>query len=143
MNFEAAIRSCLNQYLGFTGRAARSEFWYFVLFNILMSIASSIVDWVLSAILGFGFVGFLVSLALLLPGIAVSIRRLHDIGKPGWWLLAMVPGLMLIFLAPVLGGLMVLGGAGLLLFFYVKPGTAGPNAYGPDPLAATPVAGVV
>ena len=134
MNFEAAIRSCLNQYLGFTGRACRSEFWYFVLFNLLLSLGSSLVDWLLRAMIGVGFLSLLVSLALLAPGIAVSIRRLHDVGRPGWWLLAMVPGLLLTFVLPLLGGLLVLGGAALLLFFYVKPGTAGPNAYGPDPL---------
>lgn len=134
MGFEAAVRSCLNQYLGFTGRAARSEFWFFVLFNLLVSIGAAIMDIVLRAILGLGFVGVLTSLALLLPGIAVSIRRLHDLGKPGWWLLSMVPGLLLIGLVPVPGALLVLAGAGLLLFFYLKPGTQGPNAYGPDPL---------
>ena len=115
MNFTEAIQSGFNQYVTFSGRAARSEYWFWVLFSVLANIAAGIVD----AILGLGLVGALVSLALLLPGLAVSARRLHDIDRTGWWMLI---------------ALTVIGIIVLLIWACMK-GTTGPNRYGADPLA--------
>ncbi len=76
MNFGQAISTCLSKYVTFSGRASRPEFWWFFLFQILISIAASWFGDVVSSLVG---------LALLLPAIAVGTRRLHDIGRSGWW----------------------------------------------------------
>ncbi len=113
------------KYATFSGRARRAEYWYFVLFNV-------IAQFVLAFIIGFviGFAGGsmdtinllcnLVSLAFVIPGLAVCIRRLHDIGKSGWW--------VLIVLIPIIGAI-------ILLIFAVQEGNRGANQYGPDPKA--------
>ncbi len=116
MNFVQAITSGFNNYVGFSGRATRSEYWYWTLFVIVASVVAGIID----ALLGLGFIGAIVSLALFLPGIAVSMRRLHDIDRTGWWLLIAFTGI----------GLIV-----LLVFDCIK-GTTGSNRFGPDPLGA-------
>jgi uncharacterized membrane protein YhaH (DUF805 family) len=75
MGFIEAVKTCLQKYATFSGRASRAEFWWFVLFTVIASIAGSMFGEVVNG---------LVSLALLLPSIAVGARRLHDIGKTGW-----------------------------------------------------------
>jgi uncharacterized membrane protein YhaH (DUF805 family) len=89
MNFGQAISTCFSKYATFSGRAARPEFWWFFLFQVLVSIGASLFGDIISG---------LVSLALLLPALAVGARRLHDIGKSGWWQLIMltVIGLLLL-----------------------------------------------
>jgi uncharacterized membrane protein YhaH (DUF805 family) len=89
MTFGQAIQSCLRNYATFSGRASRSELWWFFLFQILVSVAANM--------LGQTF-GSLVNLALLLPALAVGARRLHDIGKSGWWQLLMLTGIGLLLL---------------------------------------------
>ncbi len=81
MNFGQAISTCLSKYATFTGRASRPEFWWFFLFQLLVSIAASMLGDVANG---------LVNLALLLPALAVGARRLHDIGRSGWWQLIML-----------------------------------------------------
>ena len=121
MNFTQAISSGFNNYVNFTGRAARSEFWYWTLFAILASIAGELIDLALfSSSSTFTPVQTLVNLALFLPGLAVSVRRLHDLDRTGWWLL-------LIF--TVIGMI-------VLLVWDCMRGTVGPNRFGPDPLAS-------
>ena len=118
----------LKKYTVFTGRARRKEYWFFVLFNIIISVALAIVDYVTgtyNSTMGMGLLGGLYTLAVLLPAIAVSIRRLHDTGRSGWWLL--------IALVPVVGGI-------VLLVFMVLDSQPGDNAYGPSPKADQPVA---
>lgn len=91
MDFAQAIKSCLSQYAGFTGRASRSEFWWFFLFQIVVVVVTGFVSQLVSSV---------VSLALLLPALAVGARRLHDIGRSGWWQLLSLTGigfLVLIF----------------------------------------------
>jgi uncharacterized membrane protein YhaH (DUF805 family) len=122
MGFTDAIKTGFQKYIGFSGRAARSEYWYWVLFVILVQIVAWLIDMTL-----FGFnttgvnpIGALASLALLLPGLAVSIRRLHDIDRVGWWIfLALIP----------------IVGAIVLIYWACLRGTVGENRFGPDPLA--------
>jgi uncharacterized membrane protein YhaH (DUF805 family) len=114
MDFVEAIRSGFRNYATFSGRAARSEFWYWALFASLLSAAANIID----SVLFIGLVGPLVSLLLLLPGVAVSVRRLHDLERSGWWLLLTLTGIGII----------------LLLIWDCMRGTPGPNRFGPDPL---------
>jgi uncharacterized membrane protein YhaH (DUF805 family) len=122
MNFTQAISSGFNNYVNFTGRAARSEFWYWALFAALASLAGELIDLALFTSSTFTPVQTLVNLALFLPGLAVSVRRLHDLDRTGWWLL-------LIF--TVIGII-------VLLVWDCMRGTVGPNRFGPDPLAASP-----
>ncbi len=83
MTFQESIKTCFNKYADFSGRATRSEFWWFVLFILLVSMALSILSQVLT---------LLFSLAILLPSISVSTRRLHDTRRSGWWqLIGLVP----------------------------------------------------
>ncbi|MCL1495798.1 MAG: DUF805 domain-containing protein [Pseudanabaena sp. Salubria-1] len=85
----------LRKYKDFDGRSKRNEYWYFVLFNFLITLVLGIIDGVLRLTLpgsGFGLLGGLYSLAILVPAVAAGIRRLHDTGRSGWWLLiAFVP----------------------------------------------------
>lgn len=115
MDFMTAVKTCLNKYVDFNGRAARSEYWWFVLFNVAVAVVFSIIG----GIIHFSFLGNLAGLALLLPALAVAVRRLHDLDKPWVWIL--------IGLIPILGGL-------YLLYLFVQPGTPGPNQFGEDPL---------
>jgi uncharacterized membrane protein YhaH (DUF805 family) len=114
VGFVDAIKFGFNNYATFSGRAARSEYWYWTLFTIIASVVAEIID----SVLGLGLVGFIVSLALLLPSIAVAVRRLHDIDRTGWWLLIAFTGVGII----------------LLIVWDCIQGTTGPNRFGPDPL---------
>lgn len=117
MSFMDAVKAVLTNYVGFSGRARRSEFWYFFLFNVIVSIVASVID----RVIGMSIVGLLVSLALLLPGLAVAIRRLHDTGRSGWW--------VLIALIPIVGAI-------ILIVFCVQDSQPGQNPYGPNPKGA-------
>ena len=111
----------LKNYAVFKGRAQRQEYWYFFLFNIIISIALSMLDSALGnpgAGEGAGMIGTVYSLAILIPSIAVGVRRLHDTGRTGWW--------MLIGLIPLVGVL-------VLLYFFVQDSQPEANEYGPNP----------
>ncbi len=84
MNFGQAVSSCLSQYATFAGRASRSEFWWFSLFQLLALVAAAAINEKLYIVVGLG---------LLLPIIAVGTRRLHDIGRSGWWQLLELTGI--------------------------------------------------
>lgn len=114
MSFSESIRTCLNKYATFSGRARRSEYWWFTLFTALVGLATWLTDYAL----GTSFINLATSLALLLPGIAVLVRRLHDTGRSAWWLL--------LYLVPIAGPIAI-------LVFSVFDSTRGPNAYGPSP----------
>ncbi len=115
MTFTEAIGSCFRQYAGFAGRACRSEYWFFALFGILVNLGARM----------FGIAGHMTwvapiaGLVLLLPHLAVSVRRLHDIDRSGWWLL--------IILIPLVGTI-------VLIVWHCTPGTAGRNRFGSNPL---------
>jgi uncharacterized membrane protein YhaH (DUF805 family) len=117
MSFGQAISSGFSNYVNFSDRACRSEYWFWILFIIVAEIVTSIIDFAI----GLGVVTALFGLATVLPNIAVVIRRLHDLDRTGWW----------IFL-----GLIPLIGAIILLIWFCTRGTDGPNRFGPDPLAA-------
>ena len=112
---EAAVRNGFENYVNFEGRAARRQFWMWVIFAVGVGIVASIIDGILGLT---NVVGALTSLALLLPGLAYGARRLHDIGKSGWYLLA---GLI-----PVLGWI-------YLIYLYAQPGEMQTNAWGTAP----------
>jgi len=78
MTFIDSIKTCFSKYALFTGRACRSEFWWFMLFTVLINCAAAQIN---NSVYG------VISLALLLPSLSVGVRRLHDINKSGWWLL--------------------------------------------------------
>jgi uncharacterized membrane protein YhaH (DUF805 family) len=115
----------LKQYADFSGRARRTEYWMFVLFNIIFTVVAAGVDNVLGLTLEgmpYGAIYGLYTLFVLIPSLAVAVRRLHDIGKSGW--------MILIALIPIIGGIW-------LIILLATNGTAGANEYGPDPKAAT------
>jgi uncharacterized membrane protein YhaH (DUF805 family) len=135
MTFTTAVRSVLSKYVTFSGRAMRSEYWWWTLFAFLVALVTSIVDGVVVAPM-LGYEPFsedaieplsaLVSLALFLPGLAVGVRRLHDLDKSGWW--------MLIVLIPLIGII-------VLIYWFVHRGTDGPNRFGDSPLPPAAGAG--
>ena len=105
MPFPEAIKSCLRQYVGFRGRATRAEYWWWVLGITVVSTILSIIEGII-----FGFGGdslerpsSLFQLAVLLPGLAVTVRRLHDIGRTGWWQLAWVAAGILATIPLIIG----------------------------------------
>ena len=87
MDFQTSIKTCFNKYAVFSGRALRSEFWWFVLFVSLGSIVVTIIDIMILgySIESYGPVNIIFSVVLILPGIAVTARRLHDVNRSGWW----------------------------------------------------------
>jgi len=117
--------AALKKYAVFRGRACRSEYWYFVLFYVLISIVLALLDGILAPHRrdGSGLLGGLFAVGMLLPAIGVGVRRLHDIGKSGWWLL--------VGFVPLIGTL-------ILLLFTVRDSESGDNAYGPNPKLAPP-----
>jgi uncharacterized membrane protein YhaH (DUF805 family) len=120
MGFTVAIKAGFQNYVGFRGRAARSEYWYWTLFVYLLLIVAWLID---MTVFGFNTTGVnpitvLATLATLLPTLAVSARRLHDIDRSGWWAL-------LIF--TVIGYI-------VLIYWAFLRGTVGTNRFGPDPL---------
>ncbi|WP_416952616.1 DUF805 domain-containing protein [Nocardioides sp. T5] len=121
MDFMTAVRTCLSKYVDFSGRARRSEYWYFALFSFLVNLAATLVDNVLGtdydrATSG-GLIQTVASLALFLPSLAVGIRRLHDTDRSGWWIL--------IGLIPIIGW--------ILLIVWFCTDSKPDNAYGPNP----------
>ncbi len=111
----------LKQYADFNGRARRKEYWMFVLFNIIFAICAILIDNIIGTAIdgiGYGIVYLLYTLAVFIPGLAVTVRRLHDIGKSGW--------MILVAFIPFIGGIW-------LLVLTATEGNLGSNQYGPDP----------
>lgn len=117
----------VKKYAVFSGRSRRREYWYFVLFYLLISIGFTVLDAVIGTLNYFGRFGLftgIFTLALLLPSIAVTVRKLHDIDRTGWW--------YLISLVPIIGLVVI-------LIFTVTDSTEGSNRYGPNPKATAAV----
>lgn len=113
MGMQEAVRTVLSKYATFEGRAARPEFWWWVLATVLASIVAGLVDRLL---FGDGqLLQGLLGLAIIVPNLAVGARRLHDIDRTGWW--------QLIGLVPIVGWL-------VLIWFFIQPGTPGRNRFG-------------
>ena len=117
MNFQTSIKTCFNKFAVFSGRASRSEFWFFVLFGFLGGIITVIID---VMILGYpyeenGPINLIFSVALIIPSIAVAARRLHDINKSGWWQLLWIT---------LIGGI-------LLIIWHATEGENKKNKFGP------------
>ncbi|HPT31155.1 MAG TPA: DUF805 domain-containing protein [Prolixibacteraceae bacterium] len=120
----------LKKYADFSGRARRKEYWMFVLFNLIFIVAAGVLDNIFGttfkisgygeAAMPYGWLYMLYALFVLIPGLAVCVRRLHDVGKSGW--------MILIALIPLIGAIW-------LLVLYCTAGDAGENKYGPDPKA--------
>tara|TARA_B100001142_G_scaffold133059_1_gene134534 strand:- start:1380 stop:1742 length:363 start_codon:yes stop_codon:yes gene_type:complete len=118
MSFSEAIQSGFKNYANFNGRASRSEHNYWILFAFFISIATTILDITFFGIIEISPINTLASLILWLPGLAVAIRRLHDINKSGW---------------NVLWALTCIGIFPLIYWNYLQVGDEGENLYGPDP----------
>lgn len=126
MGFGEAVSTFWKKYATFTGRARRSEYWFITLFLFLTNLAAAAIDLVLMqgdvdrfiANGGGGIVGLIWILVTIVPALAVLVRRLHDTGKSGWW--------VLIGLVPFAGGI-------VLLVFTLQDSVAGANAYGESP----------
>ena len=111
----------LKKYAEFGGQAQKAEYWFFFLFTILVSVVLGIIDRITGSFMpqvGMGLLGVLYSLAVFIPTLAVSIRRLHDTGRSGWWLFI---------------GLIPLVGVIVLIIFMVQDSNPGENQYGPNP----------
>ncbi len=145
-----SIKTCFSKYAVFSGRAQRSEFWWFFLFSAVSSAIASIVP----------VIGQIYLLVLLIPSLAVSARRLHDTGRSAWWLLLYLASILAMGIAfaailvllieperpndyealmifawiAMVSFFIALGCSLVLLILCVLPGTVGPNRYGPDPL---------
>ena len=124
MNMTTAVKTVLGKYATFSGRAPRSEYWWWLLAMIILFTVLALIDGALIApMVGMDAfqpdagqpLSLVVSLGLLLPNLAVTVRRLHDTDRSGWWIL--------LGLIPVIGTI-------VLLVFYVQPGTAGSNQFG-------------
>ena len=159
MSFTEAIKTCFHKYVDFSGRASRSEYWWFFLFTVIARLVAVFIPGV----------GFIAGLVLLLPSLAAMVRRLHDINRTGWWTLllagmgvvGMIPGVYIaVFIGfwagaklpemlPVMiimasigalagGSLGATVGFLILLPFLIQPSDPGDNRYGPSPFPPPP-----
>lgn len=126
MGFMDAVKNVLlNNYVNFDGRASRSEFWWFALFYLALSIPVNFIDLIIGIepIPGYGPFAIILIIGLFLPNLSLVVRRLHDIGRSGWW--------YFIALVPCVGFI-------ILLVFLVQDGEPHPNAYGEVPTNILP-----
>ena len=126
MNFTQAITSNFKRYVDFNGRSARSEFWWWFLFVFIINCAFALLGIIVGGPMSSMYpivngLSTLVSLGLLLPGLAVAVRRLHDTNRSGWWYLI---AFTIIGLIP-------------LIIWFATRGTVGDNQYGADPLGGS------
>ena len=115
MGFVEAVKHVFSNYANFNGRAARSEYWWFVLFYVIVYTVLSVLTSIASI---FGILGLIFMLGMLVPSIAVAVRRMHDTDRSGW--------MVLISLIPLVGL--------IVIYWFCLRGTVGPNQFGDDPL---------
>lgn len=145
MTFSKATKICFSKYATSTGRASRSEYWWFYLFIILGTIFFGVIDAIV-----FGFddsdpspISSVFSLATFIPTIAVTIRRLHDVDRSGWWQVAPISFILLTGIMAAIEAIILAIAAGvaaficiiLLIVWLIKRGTIGDNRFGSDPLS--------
>lgn len=138
MGFADAIRTCFSKYATFSGRASYAEFWLFGLFYVAVAVVGGLID----AVAETRVILWLVWVVFLLPGLAVSVRRLHDVDRSGWWglpLLAFVVSDQFAGPPPYRSALIFVSVTLVVPVIIVtvwccRRGTLGPNRYGPDPL---------
>jgi len=154
MGFIEAVKTCFRKCFKFSGRAPRSEYWWWILFAWILGLIAFMLDALLFGASfgqaeGFAPLNSVVSLLLLIPGLSVSFRRLHDVNRSGWWIIApyciwfvsflftfvisvflQTIGSTLIFLVFLISIVYMIA---IFIWFCTK-GTIGPNKYGPDPL---------
>lgn len=131
MTFQEAVKTCLSKYATFSGRASRSEYWFFYLATVIVIFVAGILDRALGLdfkmanpmtgleqSVGYGWLYVIAGLGLLLPSLGAMVRRLHDTNRSGWWWLIALTGI----------------GAIVLIVWFATKGTTGENNYGPDPL---------
>lgn len=123
MDFATAVGTCFAKYATFAGRAARAEFWWFVVFSLAGTGLCALIDELLFPGENLPLIGTVFAIAMFLPSFAVGARRLHDVDRSGW---LQVNGLL-----PVIGWI-------ILLLWLIRPGTVGPNRYGEGRAPATP-----
>ncbi|MFV2002777.1 MAG: DUF805 domain-containing protein [Paracoccaceae bacterium] len=144
MNFNQSVRTVFSRYATFSGRARRSEYWWFYLFLLIAGIVLGFFDGLI-----FGSqdtdpapISAIFSLATFVPTIAVTARRLHDVERSGWWQIAPISVIFLTILMVAIQAFILAFAAGaaavvcviLLLVWTIRKGTHGPNEYGADPL---------
>ena len=117
MNFQQSIEKCFKNYANFNGRASRSEFWWFILFGLLVGVGTSIVDFIIDPTGNFVLFNSIASLALFIPQLSAGSRRLHDTGKSGWWQLLYIT---------------IIGGIVVIVWLATEP-TKKKNQFGPVP----------
>ena len=167
MSFQQAVRSGFANYANFHGRASRPAYWWWALFALIAVYLAKGLDMLLGlgpkpstpfALLGWGLLGMIVNLGLLLPSWAVFVRRLHDTDRSGWWAwLTLIPAIGAVLLSVVfLGGrmlldmrgwgvlfllmfLFLLAGVAVQIYFLASSGTQGMNRYGPPPRGSSGV----
>jgi uncharacterized membrane protein YhaH (DUF805 family) len=152
MSFGDAIGECFFNYANFRDRAARAEYWWWALFVTIVLLIAIALDFFIFRGWSVGPFYLVFSIASLLPGLTVTVRRLHDTGRSGWWLLIPIGSALVAAVATIAGVagnpneppsaamLTLIGvpaivslGASLLLFIWMLlPGTPGNNAYGPN-----------
>lgn len=120
MNIKQSITSVLSKYVDFSGRACRSEFWYWQLSVVVVSLVLTMVDNAVFPQMVWSPLSNLFSLAVFLPALSVTSRRLHDTDRSAWW--------MLLWFVPVIGWIIV-------IIWTILEGTKGSNRFGDDPLA--------
>lgn len=117
MDFATAVKTVVvEKYAKFTGRSSVPEYWWFFLFNLILTVIFNVIIYVVPAL---WFVQSIIGLALLLPGIGVGVRRLHDTGRSGWWLLI---AFTIIGIIP-------------LIYWLIQPSQPEANQYGAPPVA--------
>jgi uncharacterized membrane protein YhaH (DUF805 family) len=115
VSFQEAVTTCLTQkYADFSGRARRSEYWFFYLATLIASVVVQII----TRVIHLPFLYYIFVLALFIPSLAAGVRRLHDTGRSGWWLL--------IAIIPLVGWI-------VLIVFLATDSEPSTNAYGPSP----------